>query len=259
VILTAGPEGFFSGGVSVDYSDALPSLSVIGFRSLRTPPYLMFHFGQTTDQPPYISNINAVSAPFARMGIGLPAGQSAYIGTVSFHTERTGPSLAKIAVATDGPDGTDDLGRLGDYANISATTTFNSAYVVRAVASRPCGPVEIEVNTLHTAGSKVQAGPDQSVDVTAKARIRKGTAPAGTILPTTLEIRAFDGSIPIGRNATPESAIELEVGKDGNGATLPVEVPRCTTGSIRFWATFTGLNLDRLICNGARTITRECK
>jgi hypothetical protein len=130
VILTAGPNGSIGGGVSVNYGDAL-SLSVVQFQSLSTTSpaaYLPHHVGTTTNQPPFIDNINAAATPLLGRGIGLPPGQSAYLGTVTFHQDTFVNGTFEIAVGTDGPGGTDGL--LDGVGNsITATTTFNSAYL----------------------------------------------------------------------------------------------------------------------------------
>ncbi len=128
VILTAGPNGSAGGGVSVNYGDALPSLSVVDFQSLDTPPYFTLHAGDTTDRPPYIDNINSAGFWVTNFGIGLPAGMSAYLGTVTFHEDFALNGIFEISVGTDGPGGTDALLDI-DGRNISATTTLNSAFI----------------------------------------------------------------------------------------------------------------------------------
>jgi len=129
VILTAGPNGLWGGGVSVNYGDALPGVSVAGFQSLTTTlplPYLTFNLGSTTDQPPFIDNINSAGVPPFSQGIGLQAGQSAYLGTVSFHKDFIINFGSEITVGTDGPtDGLVD----GPHStvrscSISATSGF---------------------------------------------------------------------------------------------------------------------------------------
>ena len=255
VIVTAGPRGLLGAAVSVNYGDS-PVLSVIDYQSLKTPPYLTLQLGTTTDQPPYIDNIIATGFPSAQMGIGLPAGQSAYLGTVSFHKVISSFGIIEFSVGTDGPGQTDGVANL-DHELISSTTTFNGANLFAGPEPR-CGLV-IEVNVLRTAGRLVRTGPNESVDVTAKARILKGTAPPGTTLNTTLEIRAFDGKTPIGTNVTTEGAIELEIAKGGSGAKLAVGVPQCTTGFIDFTSTFRGFDSDGGFCEAYQWIRKECK
>jgi hypothetical protein len=134
VLLTAGPNGVIGGGVSLDYNDALPKVSVTGFQSFLTKhsnfgAWFPSSLGTTTDLGGVIDNINATAVPFTGTGIGLPAGESAYLGTVSFHKDQLINGTSEISAGTGGPGGTDGLGNLG-YADISATTTFNSAFLV---------------------------------------------------------------------------------------------------------------------------------
>jgi len=134
VVVTAGPLGLNGGGVSVDYRDALPKLSVTAFRSLTTTkpkPYLPANLGTTDNNiEGWVQNINAACCgPLA--GIGLPAGGTAYLGTVTFHKDVLQSGTFEIAVGTNGPNGTDDLGN-GLNQVISSTSTFNSAFLVNA-------------------------------------------------------------------------------------------------------------------------------
>jgi hypothetical protein len=130
VILTAGPNGTLGGGVSVDYSDAIPVLSVSGFRAMTTTVpsfHLPLQFGSASDTGVVIGNINAAAAPILNLGIGLPAGNTAYLGTVSFHKDTLVNGTFEIAVDTGGKDDgvLDGLG-----TDISASTTFNNAWLI---------------------------------------------------------------------------------------------------------------------------------
>jgi hypothetical protein len=263
VIITAGPGGVAGGGVSVNYEDAMPMLSVLGFQSLTTTlplMYLPMHLGTTTNQSPYIDNINATIGP--DNGIGLPAGQSAYLGTVTFHEDIAVNGTFEFSVGTDGPGGTD--GVIDSFGNdVAATTAFNSAYLIN-VAGIPHGCtdsqgnwMEIEVNALRAGGRTVRAGPNQTVDVTAKARILKGTALPGTTIDTTLTIEALDGTGVIGTKST--GPITLGVGKGGKGAKLAVDTEQCVGGSIEFVATFFGVDAEGDLCEGKRHLRKECK
>jgi len=267
VILTAGPNGSIGGGVSVNYADALPELGVTAFKSLTTTQplaYLPLNLGSTTIQTPYINNINAASAPPLGQGIGLPAGVSAYLGTVSFHKNLVGNGTFEIIVGTDGPGGTDNV--LDGVGNtITGTTTFNSAYVIDSSGEPPrCDdgagtPVdmEIEVNALRGGAKTVSAGPNQSRDVTAKARILKGTAVAGTTIDTTLVIQAEDA---MGVMDTKTSfPITLGVGKGGQGDKLNMAIPRCIGGFVSFHATFFGTDHNGDLCEGERRISKACR
>ncbi len=130
LIITAGPGGVVGAGVSVDYSNMLPTFSVNGFQRLTTPGWLTYTLGVTSDIPPFINNFSAFRwyAP-AGFGIGMQPGQTAYLGTVSFHKDQLQYGTFEVEVGTFGPGGTDGIGDLAGQ-NISSTTTFNKAFVV---------------------------------------------------------------------------------------------------------------------------------
>jgi len=279
VILTAGPNGSWGAGVSVNYGDALPRISAVGFQSSTTSavgfqsstttlplPYLPIHPGTTTNRSPYIDNINAASLPTLGFGLGLPAGQSAYLGTVTFHRDVMADGIFEIAVGTDGPGNTDGvLDRFGKI--IDATTTFNSAqlFLMHDDPPRPyCADsqsnlMQIEVNALRAGAKTVITGANQTTDVTVKARILKGTAVPDTTLDTTLTIKAVTppGGTVIGTNST--GPITLGVGKGGKGAKLAVDTQQCVGGFIEFVATFFGTDEYGDDCRGTRTLRKECR
>ncbi len=267
VLLTAGPGGLADGGVSVNYGNFLPSyFSVVQFRSFPTPILLPSNLGTTTNQPPFIDNINATSFPAGGMGIGLPPGQSAYLGTVSFrsHSDLAADIVLGIDVGTNGPGGTDGLIRLSDYAEITATTTFNSAYLSGdgdppqpACNDSQGHTMEIEVNKLRAGGKRVSAGPNQTVNVTAKARILKGTALPDTSIDTTLTIEAVDGTGVVDTKTS--FPITLGVGRGGAGDKLTLNTTRCDGGFITFVVTFFGADEDGDPCEGTRQLRKECK
>jgi hypothetical protein len=132
VLLTAGAGGSIGGTVSIDYTPTIPSYSVTDFGSLLTKqpaPWLTIFAGSTTNQPPFIDAIGAVAAPPLGSGLGLPPGQSAYLGTVSFHKDLVVNGTFELVVDTNGPGNTDGvLDGLGTL--IDSTTTFNNAYLV---------------------------------------------------------------------------------------------------------------------------------
>jgi len=129
VIITAGAAGSRGGGMSVDYSDALPKLSVIGYQSLTTTVpffYLPLILGTTSDTGTAIDLINAAAAPPLSQGIGLPSGATAYLGTVSFHQDQIINGTSEIFPGVFGPsDGLVDNNGVPETA-----TVFNSAFVV---------------------------------------------------------------------------------------------------------------------------------
>ena len=127
VIVTAGAGGVVGAGVSVDYDDASPLLSVTHFSALTTSWSLVQFVEPPSHTLPFIDHINALSLTFFT-GLGLPAGQSAYLGTVSFHMDQRMSGTFEIAVGTFGPSGKDGIGDLGNQV-ITSTTTFNSAFV----------------------------------------------------------------------------------------------------------------------------------
>jgi hypothetical protein len=130
VIITAGSGGVVGGGVSVDYSSALQLILAVDFRNFTTinPDWLLGHFGLTTNMPPFIDNINAVSVPYTGSGSGIPANQSAYLGTVSFELDQLVNGTYEISVGAFGPGGMDGIGNLA-HQNITSMTTFNSAFI----------------------------------------------------------------------------------------------------------------------------------
>jgi hypothetical protein len=117
--------------------------------------------------------------------------------------------------------------------------------------------MQIEVNALRAGGKTVRAGPNQTVDVTAKARILKGTALPGTTIDTTLTIDAVTGGQVIGTNST--GPITLGVGKGGKGAKLAVDTQQCVGGFIEFVATFSGADDDGDPCERTRILRKQCR
>jgi hypothetical protein len=116
--------------------------------------------------------------------------------------------------------------------------------------------LSIEVNALRAGSPTVTAGENQKRNVTAKARILKGTALPGTTIDTTLQIEVIDGSEEVIHVQT-KSPIRLGVGKGGRGAKLPMNIPKCDSGFISFVATFFG-NDGNGSCEGKKTIRKQC-
>ncbi len=117
--------------------------------------------------------------------------------------------------------------------------------------------MQIEINALRAGARTVSAGPNQSTNVTAKARILKGTAVAGTTIDTTLTIQAVDGTTVISTNTT--GPVRLGVGKGGKGAKLSLSIPQCTSGFINFVATFSGVDGENDVCEGTKSLRKTCK
>jgi hypothetical protein len=120
---------------------------------------------------------------------------------------------------------------------------------------QPCG-LAIEINALRGGSPTVTV--EGTKDITAKARILKGTAQKGTTIDTTLTIDAFDdGSEPINSQSVP---VRLEVGKGGQGKKLTMNILECDSGSIKFVATFSGYDENDALCESTRAMEpKTCK
>ena len=120
----------------------------------------------------------------------------------------------------------------------------------------PCGFI-IEINALRGGSPTVTAGSPKKI--TAKARIKKGTALAGTTINTTLRIEAIDEEETV-VNSRSSNPNWLVIGKGGTGNTFPMDVSPCPPGStIRFVATFFGDDGNGALCEATDTITKTCK
>jgi hypothetical protein len=119
------------------------------------------------------------------------------------------------------------------------------------------GFMEIEVNALRAGAKTVVTGANQTTNVTAKARILKGTADKATVMDATLTIEAVTGGTVISTNS--QGPIRLGVGKGGKGAKLTIAVPTCTNDFIEFVATFFGVDADKDPCEGTETIRKACR
>ncbi len=119
--------------------------------------------------------------------------------------------------------------------------------------------MEIEVNALRAGAKTVVTGANQTTNVTAKARILKGTAASDTVIDMELTIEAVTppGGTVISTNST--GPIRLGVGKGGKGAKLSMAVTQCTGGFIEFVATFFGVDGESDACEGTRTIRKACR
>jgi hypothetical protein len=119
----------------------------------------------------------------------------------------------------------------------------------------------IEVNALRAGGKTLNAGPNQSILVTAKARILKGTALSTQVIDTTLTIEFLDNDgIIIGDAMSGFEEIRLGVGKGGQGDKLPVDLPSCgADGSVDLRASFFGTDGEDDPCTGTKTIRKLCQ
>jgi hypothetical protein len=248
VILTAGPNGSQGGIVSVDYGAASNALAVLGYANTPGGP-LPLSLGTIIDTGSRIENLNSVALP-PDVGSGLAAGQSHQLGTVTFHKNALASGVWEIRSDANSPaDAVMDL----DGNDITATTTFNSAFLDDEA---PCiCDFSIDINALRGGSPTVTVG--STKDITAKARIAKGSAPPDTTVDTTLRIDAIDGSEVIDSQSS--GPIQLEVGKGGDGDKLTMNINQCNSGSIAFKATF--FNPDAICgvqCGATRTITKTC-
>ena len=117
---------------------------------------------------------------------------------------------------------------------------------------------EIEVNALRGGSPTVTVCEiGCTKDITAKARIVKGSAMSGTTIETTLRIEAKDGEEVFQTKTF--APVRLEVGKGGQGQKLTMDITQCNSGSIDFIATFFGNDADDNECKGDRTINKTCK
>jgi hypothetical protein len=121
VVLTAGANGSLGAAVSVDYAALalIPDFSIVTFASV-TSGFLPITVGSPSDSGTQINNLNATG--FAAM----PEGQSAVIGTVTFHDTTGTPGTFQVDAGTFSVT---DAVLDGFGGDISETTTFNSAFV----------------------------------------------------------------------------------------------------------------------------------
>jgi len=120
VVLTAGATGSLGAAVSVDYTALVGDFSIVTFSSV-TSGFLPITVGSPSDSGTQINNLNA--AGFAPMA----AGQTAVIGTVTFHN--TTGTVGSFTI-TAGTFFFTDAVLDGGGGDISSTTTFNSGFAV---------------------------------------------------------------------------------------------------------------------------------
>jgi hypothetical protein len=118
--------------------------------------------------------------------------------------------------------------------------------------------IQIEVNALRAGGKTIVTSPNDTTKVTAKARIKKGTAFSGTTIVTVLLIQAVVDGIVVHEASQP--GITLGVGKGGKGATLTLATESCGDNDfLDIVATFTGLDADNDLCVGKRVLKKACR
>jgi len=122
VILTAGPAGSSGAGVSIDYSTAVGTLSVIGY--MATPGSAFpISFIPPIDTGSRVEAINTIALIFSGIGTGLQDGESAQLGTVTFHPDVF--VIGMFEIQSDVNGGSDSI--LDFDGNVILGATFNSA------------------------------------------------------------------------------------------------------------------------------------
>ncbi len=122
VVLTAGANGSLGGALSVDYTALTGDFTIISFSSVTSVP-LNVSIGAPSNSGTQINNLNA--ACFGPCG--LLAGQSAVIGTVTFHNNTGNPGSFTL---TSGAFFFTDAILDGGGGDITGSTTFNSGFAV---------------------------------------------------------------------------------------------------------------------------------
>ena len=112
----------------------------------------------------------------------------------------------------------------------------------------------IDINALRGGSPTVTV--NGTKNVTAKARILKGTAVKGTTLNATLLVEALHESTLVNQHSS--SPHRLVIGKGGTGDTFPMQIPECNSGLIDFVATFFGPGPNGVVCEASRTIRKTC-
>jgi hypothetical protein len=153
-ILTAGPNGVNTVGLTFDYSDGLAAgtIALVRFRCT-IGIYMSVCFFDGIDNGSQIQNMSIA-------GGTLPAGHSQAIGTVTF--VKTGPAVGtfEFPVGVFHPETGEAV--YGGGVDISDTTTFNSAFLVNAADPEPL-LVEIDIhpgndsNRIHPSGRGILA------------------------------------------------------------------------------------------------------
>ena len=125
VILVAGAAGSSGAGVSIDYSDAIGKLGVIGY--MATPGSAFpISFSPPIDTGSRVENINTVALIFSGIGTGLQDGQSAQLGTVTFHKDTL--VAETFVITSDILGGADSI--LDFDGNVINNAIFNSAVLM---------------------------------------------------------------------------------------------------------------------------------
>jgi len=116
----------------------------------------------------------------------------------------------------------------------------------------------IEVNALRGGSPTVVS--NGTKDITAKARIAKGSAVDGTTIDTQLMLEAISSMGTTSYTSDPNHLIRLGIGKGGQGQKVTMTVPKCQVGEfVRFRAKFFGNEADGDYCESDwAQITKTC-
>ena len=116
-------------------------------------------------------------------------------------------------------------------------TLAQAQFEIVCIGPPPCSLI-IDINALRGGSPGVTSGGTK--DITAKARIMKGTAPLdATVNDTTLTITSYVGPLQVDQKAS--GPLTLVVGKGGTGDKLTMDVPVCAPGQkIDYVAHFSG-------------------
>jgi len=117
----------------------------------------------------------------------------------------------------------------------------------------------IEINALR--GGSPTAPSGGTKDITSKARIAKGSAPAdATVTDTVLTITSLSGDTVIDEVSSP-NLLTLVVGKGGQGDKLTLNVGACVPGeTVDFVSHFAGTGPNGAICEAtSNRLSKTCK
>ncbi len=122
---------------------------------------LPVHVGEpNNDTVGWVQNISAAAVP--GLGIGLPAGATAYLGTVTFRMNAIVNGTFEIEVGVNGPYGVDGVVDIDGY-NIEDTTAFNSAWLIteppepdEATGTADGGGGTVSTGTIATSSDPVE-------------------------------------------------------------------------------------------------------
>ncbi len=184
------------------------------------------------------------------------------LGTIAFHAAADGTDTIASSLSGGG-------GFLGaDFVNRTSGIPLGSLAVTSGTP--PVCDVTIDINALR--GGSPTVNVPGTKNITAKARIQKGTGPADQTLDnTSLIIEArdcgplspldclLDGATLVDTQISPD-LLTLILGKGGQGDKLTMTVNQCVSGFIDFRATFTGTSSSNggICTKTSRLLRKTC-